>query len=1009
MDTAEFLARVVAPGNFMVISCARKKTEPGTPFFNVFYPRDELSRAVGTVQWATKTMGWDAYFAVASYTAAEVRGADKQGRAKYYGKRDHPNVQRLKAFWIDLDVKRAGDKKDPANVYATQADAITWLSGFCRATSLPRPNLVVDSGYGLHAYWVLEDALTLVEWQPHADALKAALIAHGFKGDKGISADSARVLRPAGSSNMKSGTAVPVDAVARVSAGDYPNTLVTTALAPYLALVVATPQVQAQAQAQVGATHVLGGGGGAVVQGIFAGRNTPNMATAARANMAPQARPRSFTAIASRCAQVQISLTNHGKGEDRGLWLLGNLTLAHFCSDGADYVHPIGDGDPRYTPAGTDAAVALIAKEHATKNIGPPGCAHYDAQRQGICPACPHHTKIRSPWDLGADDGDLPELYRRGTKGLEVQIKNKDDVFWQLILAGDVHTPILDRLPLGGYALTFTYERMQGEQHIVKIAATTVFDTAALLKTLGDQCLLLSPGCHDYFRGFVLGWIDRLREQRAERTEIIHPFGWSSNSSGDCTGFAVGGTLYTPDGRTMTTPGGDPMLVNTYRPVGTLANWQRAANFVTAGRVDLQVLVAASFGAPLMVFTGHAGLVVSAWSRQSAVGKSSAIKVGQSVWSASVSLNAVDDTNNFVLKKIADVRSMPCYWDEMKVGNDNSDKMVALALSLSQGKGKGRMNADTSLKEVGEWDTILVAASNFPLMDHIVAKTDGTDAGAVRLFEYAIVRDPTEDTSEAARTIALTKHNYGQAGREFAKWLAANQPKADKITCLIKDDLNSILKAEQAERFYVAGMAAILAGARIAKHLGLCNFDLLAMQDFLIEEFRRMRRVREINVVVKGAHYDLGQVMGQFMADASAHKLITERYIPPGKFKIPPGFIKWYPQDKRRVDVHISQYDQIMRIDRAAFVQWCRKRNYPASDIIISLQHVWGADVDRRALGTGTGWVGGQVYAIDIPLTRPELVGYMYEEDTTAGGGTHAASNPLGPKPKPKPNQPKGV
>lgn len=948
------------------------------------------------IRWATTKMGWDAYHAMASYTTAEPVGLDALGKTKFQGKRDHKNVQRLKTFWLDIDVKRPGDKKAAGRVYLTRIEAMKWLKTFLVATQLPPPNLAIDSGYGMHVYWVLEDELTLGAWQPYADALKAALIATGFLGDPGISADAARVLRPPGSANQKSGAPMPVQSIPRIVAGDYPNALILNALQPWVGLQTARGAQVAQGAAQAQGTAQALGGGGAAVQGIFAGRATPNMAQAAQANVTTS-RPRFMSRIATRCEQLKLSLANHGKDEDRGLWLLGNLTLAHFCEDGADYVHLVGDGDRRYTVAGTDAAVAQIAAEHLTKGMGPPRCTHYETHRQSVCVTCPHYTKINSPWDLGTDDGDLPENYRRGARGLELRIKAKDDVFWIQLLAGDVHTPVLDELPLGGYALTFIYERVPGRAWTVRVTgsdltATTLFDF------FQRQFLWLSPGCEAHFRGFILGWIDKLRENRAERTEIIHPFGWSRDAQGKLIGFAVGGTLYTPAGLEIATPGGDATLVAAYKPMGTLANWQQAAQFVMQNRVDLQVLVAASFGAPLMIFTGHAGLVVSAWSRQSAVGKSSSIRVGQSVWSAAISMNSIDDTNNFVLKKVSDVRCMPCYWDEMKVGSENSDKMVSLALSLSQGKGKGRMNADTSLKEVGEWDTILIAASNFPLMDHIVAKTDGTDAGAVRLFEFGISRPPEPDTSHAARTIALTKTNYGVAGRTFAKWIAANSDKADKIVCLIKDQLNTELKAEQSERFYIAGMAAMLAGARIAAHIGIVRFDLDYMRDYLCLEFDRMRAARRLSVVVSAEGYDLQQILGQFMADTLQHKLVTQWFNAPGKPRLPADWVRWYPTDRRRVDVHIAQEDAIMRINRGVFNTWSRKKNYAPSDIITALEHIYGAVCGRRSIGGGTGF-STQVYCIDIPLRLPELVDYIHVDAAAAAINNQqpASSKPASP------------
>src|SRR5260221_230424 len=64
----------------------------------------------------------------------------------------------------------------------------------------------------------------------------------------------------------------------------------------------------------------------------------------AQANI-PGQRKHLFARIAERCGQVKQSLETHGLGDSRPLWYLGFLTLAHFCTDGADFIHEIGNGD----------------------------------------------------------------------------------------------------------------------------------------------------------------------------------------------------------------------------------------------------------------------------------------------------------------------------------------------------------------------------------------------------------------------------------------------------------------------------------------------------------------------------------------------------------------------------------------------------------------------------------------------------------------------------------------
>src|ERR1019366_881418 len=110
---------------------------------------------------------------------------------------------KLKCIWLDVDVK-----KDRG--YATLIEALDAIQDFRIRALLPPPSALVFSGGGVHVYWVSDKPLTVEEWRPYAEGLKAEALRLGLKCDAGITTDVARVLRVPGTFNYKQESRRPV-------------------------------------------------------------------------------------------------------------------------------------------------------------------------------------------------------------------------------------------------------------------------------------------------------------------------------------------------------------------------------------------------------------------------------------------------------------------------------------------------------------------------------------------------------------------------------------------------------------------------------------------------------------------------------------------------------------------------------------------------------------------------------------------------------------------------------
>ena len=132
--------------------------------------------------------GYDAYFALGVLEEAGSRKAD--------------NVTHLKSFFLDLDC-------GPSKEFPDQKAAISALRVFCKRHKLPKPTLV-NSGRGVHVYWILSKAVCRDDWWPVAERLKNLCAADGFEADPSVTSDVARILRVPNTHNHKSNPPAPV-------------------------------------------------------------------------------------------------------------------------------------------------------------------------------------------------------------------------------------------------------------------------------------------------------------------------------------------------------------------------------------------------------------------------------------------------------------------------------------------------------------------------------------------------------------------------------------------------------------------------------------------------------------------------------------------------------------------------------------------------------------------------------------------------------------------------------
>lgn len=981
MDAANFLARVIAPGNFM---CLCFKGPGMNGLGQKFYPRADIAQATSFAHWGARNK-MDIWHANASYRDAEQDGVDRGGRPRYKGRRTQANVHMLNSFWYDADIARPGDGKAAGSTFADLAEVDQWVAQFSAATGLLEPNLWVRSGYGVHLYWILEDAIDRTTWQPYANALRDALLAHQGRGDLGITIDSARILRPPDTFNFKvPASPMPVEVRDHLTRGDWPNHLIYKALQPFVGRSPAPALVNRAPAANLPALP-SGAPAAAFAQ--------PSATTAAAAMNVPvpsvQRRDHTSSDIAANgCLQIQRSLAENGLNDAYDVWYKGWVSLAVFLIDGDQFIHQVSSAHPSYDPAKVDAAFVQAQGEQQTKSLGAPSCVAINTYKPGICPGCPHFGHIKGPFTLGTSDWDLPLMYRRQGGTIERGTKNKttSTIEWTYLITGDFAQARLTHGDDGDH-FTCNYRlNITNNYNIISFSEyQLVTDNGRLQNYFArHRITLIDVEQARFFRRWLMAWISRLRDTTAVKRHYA-PIGWNRDKDG-FIGFAVSDALYRPNSVVEEIFNPDRSVATMFEPLGTLAKWTEAANFVIKDRAALQILVASAFAAPLIPFTGEQGLIMSAWSRISGVGKTSALRAAQTVWGDVSLMQQLTDTLNSVNDLIGKTPNMPSYWDEIQIGPGQGREAIMMLFQLTSGRDKRRLTSDITQRAPRNWSTILVTTSNASMLDHISTLHGHTDAAALRTFEMC-VDEPGKYDPRASMIVARLNQNRGNAGRVYAAWLANHVdwlgPTVDKLVDTFSNDPR--MPPIQGERFFISLMSCIMVGAGVAKNLNLVDFDLQAMYDRLRSTFLELRKTREEELPVSNSLTGIADILNKFMNEHRGSLLVVDEFPTQNN----PHLKSIVFIDPTRlggssyvaVATHIiGEKNRTLRISKEAFTKFCYDNKLSYSAVKQQMVGQWNANLVRRAyIGRGTLWSTTEIRAIDIPLDKhhPDLGQYL--------------------------------
>ena len=930
----------------------------GSPWLNLCYFDDKKfvqSRAYKTVDDMVRGLAWikrqtyvrDIYCCMSSQTIAEQKST-ANGFTYMKGIRSKDGAVELKSLFLDIDVKKGA--------YADTAAAVKALFAFMKASGMPRPTLVVETGGGgVHVHWVLDRALKVAEWLPLANALKNATKQHGLITDEGVTADAARILRVPDTVNWKYPHHPMATLGASVLPNDYPVAMIEKILAPYTK--TASPQPPPPGGATVhpfppGLNSDLSAGVGGDGAFVFDEYEDAAKFLLGKGVFAREKDGGSYKSLIDFLFATAWAATAYPVLADKLEQLFKDVCGA------------VPDRDP-----------AIADKRWATEMARMPGLLVSGVPL--VKPASIFKmaidlgwTKPKPPSPPPGVTNDLPPGYTRQPDG--TIWGSKEDKRSGLSTPTQVSPYPMDQAWLSDEPAINFVTAIRKQPRVVHLLTKDAVRKDTMNSALAAQGFMIPTKKVDVFQEFIVAWVTQL--QTLNRMSHAPAFGWAQGG-----GFAFAGKVH---GANINAGRADDVIARNYDPAGDLQPWKKVAgHIIQAGRHDLNAIIASAFAAPLVKFTGQEGLMMSACSQESGIGKTVALRIAASVWGHPIlSAQMLDDTQNAVIRKLGEVRHLPVYWDEIK-SEDQAEKFVNIAFMLSGGREKSRLTQSAASRTFGSWETMLVACSNDSIAETIASVQKSSMAGALRLFEIKVTPPAQEPTDAVAvsKMINDLKDNHGHAGLEYAAYLGSNKAAIEKRVQTTLENMVAKWAVPAEERFWAAVVASLVVGARIANHLTLTAIDEPGLLVFLRGQWAAMRASSSTSDSDLRNIDNLSSVLGRFLRDMRiGHTIHTDR-IWAGQGRPKNGDVKVIQNTNtlRDVKVQIGKQDKRLRVSANDLMEWMRRQKLSAQAFNAHFAKAFKMTQIKACIGSGTDYATGQMKCYDFDLSDPAMASFF--------------------------------
>lgn len=902
---------------------------------------DDLIKQVELI----KKKGWNAYVALGTFEG-------------YSRKKD--DCIFFRSFFIDLDVGE--DKAKEGKGYASKEDALQALDKFLAESEMPPP-IRIDSGTGIHAYWLLEEEVAIADYLPYAVKFKDYVLERLFA-DPAVMAEPARVMRCPDSFNYKTDPPSP----AKFIDTEF-HTYSFDAFKEFLGPI------------EVPANNILSLIPKGLDEETKKMRKLDNYVN-------------SFEHLIKRtqegtgCAQIQYAF-EHAAHLEEPIWH-SVMTIAAHCENKEQMAHLVSKDYVGYSAEVVDKKLETIL---SVEKSGPHTCATFDARNPGVCDGCPNRhlgnpikiariLNTAKPNDEPVDECEFDEHYdeednqekpirkvtntkkvpdfpeylapfARGINGgiyfqppakFNKQTEKYHDVDAILLCEHDFYPYRRIYSPNDGECFMMRAHLPNDGVREFLLPMKAVYAQDKFKDVLVSGGVFFNQSHAKQVQEYIMKW-GRYFQNTGSAEVMRMQMGWADDNET----FVIGNIEVTEDtgaeGRDTPVSPTASNVTKALVKKGSFEKWKWAAQQLSdQPGLEMHAFGALTgYGAPLMQFASTDGVSLS-YEGESGAAKSGSLYAALSVWGNPKKMSVFESTDNAMQGRLLTSKNILVGIDE--AGGKFPDVISNFIHRIAQGESKLRLSGTNMTERHQDMtaSTIGFFTTNHALLGIVKKKKStpyGETARMVELFMHKpqLFKDHPEKGKEIFDEF---RKNYGHAGPIYAyemiKWGEKKIHKhMEEWTVRFRKDFGH----DASYRYYEDLMAVTMTGGEIAESAGLIKYDLNRIYNVMVGLMIAKRNGgNSIN------ESDFDSVLGElFLGEIGStvvvlnHKVIST------------------PSPNKKLAIRIDLDEGESYVSTTFLTQWLAERGYSEENFFFTLKKS-GKFIKKDKKRLAAGWKG---------------------------------------------------